>query len=107
MMPVVGIERRLERRPASDATCSVELRNLKSMGRERRIPSSGGLRLLPCEIESADSHLRGERSRQILAEEGASSGVIHDPRIGETAYFGNKARAGRVSCLVAQFAAIW
>jgi hypothetical protein len=47
----------------------------------------GGLRLLPCAIESADSVLRGERSRRILAEEGASSGVIHDPRIGETVYF--------------------
>src|ERR1700723_2941691 len=67
----------------------------------------GGLRLLPCAIESADSVLRGERSRPILAEEGTSSGVIHDPRVGEAVYFWNKARADRVSCLVAQFAAIW
>jgi hypothetical protein len=29
----------------------------------------------------------GERSRRILAEEGASSSVIHDPRIEETVYF--------------------
>jgi hypothetical protein len=30
---------------------------------------------------------QGNVSRRILAEDDASSGVIHDPRIGETVYF--------------------
>ena len=45
-----------------------------------------------------------ERSLRILAEEGASSGIIH---VSEKLHVsGNKARAGRVSCLAAPFGAI-